>query len=73
MIRTSYDPEADAMFVWFGPEGVKSADTQEVSPGIMLDFDDEGSGGRHRGARCERAVEAGKGIHLTGHGKAISA
>src|SRR6516162_11514564 len=20
MIRTSYDPEADAMFVWFGPE-----------------------------------------------------
>jgi uncharacterized protein YuzE len=42
MIRTSYDPEADAMFVWFGPEGVKSADTQEVSPGIMLDFDGEG-------------------------------
>jgi uncharacterized protein YuzE len=42
MIRTSYDPKADAMFVWFGPEGVKSADTQEVSPGILLDFDDEG-------------------------------
>jgi uncharacterized protein YuzE len=42
MIRTSYDPEADAMFVWFGPEGVKSAGTQEVSPGIMLDFDAEG-------------------------------
>jgi hypothetical protein len=29
MIRTSYDPEADAMFVWFGPEGVKSAVTEE--------------------------------------------
>jgi uncharacterized protein YuzE len=42
MIRTSYDPEADAMFVWFGPEGVKAAVTEEVSPGIMLDFDDEG-------------------------------
>ena len=42
MIRTSYDPEADAMFVWFGPEGVKSADTQEVAPGIMLDLDSEG-------------------------------
>jgi uncharacterized protein YuzE len=42
MIRTSYDPEADAMFVWFGPEDVKSADTLEVSPGIMLDFDGEG-------------------------------
>ena len=42
MIRTSYDPEADAMFVWFGPEGVKSEGTEEVSPGIMLDFDGEG-------------------------------
>jgi uncharacterized protein YuzE len=42
MIRTSYDPEADAMFVWFGPEGIKSAGTEEVSPGIMLDSDGEG-------------------------------
>ena len=42
MIRTSYDPEADAMFVWFGPEGIKSVVTEEVSPGIMLDFDSEG-------------------------------
>jgi uncharacterized protein YuzE len=42
MIRTSYDPDADAMFVWFGPEGVKCAGTEEVSPGIMLDFDGEG-------------------------------
>ena len=30
------------MFVWFGPEGVKSASTEEVSPGIMLDFDSDG-------------------------------
>ena len=30
------------MFVWFGPEGVKSVETEEVSPGIMLDFDGEG-------------------------------
>jgi uncharacterized protein YuzE len=42
MIRTSYDPEADAMFVWFGPKGVQSAGTEEVSPGIMLDFDSDG-------------------------------
>ena len=42
MIRTSYDPEADAMFVWFGPKGVKSVETQEVAPGIMLDLDSEG-------------------------------
>jgi uncharacterized protein YuzE len=42
MMRTSYDPEADAMFVWFGPEGVKSDETEEVAPGVMLDFDDNG-------------------------------
>ncbi len=42
MIRTSYDPEADAMFIWFGPEGVKSAGTKEVEPGVMLDFDSDG-------------------------------
>lgn len=42
MIRTSYDPEADAMFVWFGQEDAKSVETQEVAPGIMLDFDDDG-------------------------------
>lgn len=28
-MRTSYDPEADAMFIWFAPEGVRSAETQE--------------------------------------------
>ena len=42
MIRTSYDPEADAMFVWFGPEDQKSAATEEVAPGVLLDFDSEG-------------------------------
>lgn len=42
MMRTSYDPEADAMFVWFGPEGTKSAETEEVAPGVMLDFDEKG-------------------------------
>ena len=42
MIRTSYDPAADAMLVWFAPEGVKSVETQEVAPGIMLDLDSEG-------------------------------
>jgi uncharacterized protein YuzE len=43
MMRTTYDPEADAMFLWFGPEGMTSARTKEVAPGIMLDFD---AGGR---------------------------
>jgi uncharacterized protein YuzE len=42
MMKTSYDPEADAMFLWFGPEGKNSARTQEVAPGVMLDFDEDG-------------------------------
>jgi uncharacterized protein YuzE len=42
LIRTSYDPEADALFVWFAPEGTKSAETEEVAPGILLDFDANG-------------------------------
>ncbi|MDA8249300.1 MAG: DUF2283 domain-containing protein [Rhodospirillales bacterium] len=43
MIRTSYDPETDAMFLFFGPEGVKSARTEEVAPGVLLDFDAAGN------------------------------
>lgn len=43
MMRTSYDPEADAMFVFFAPEGTKSTNTQEVAPGVLLDFDEAGN------------------------------
>ncbi len=39
MIRTSYDPHADAMFIWLGPQAAKSVETREVSPGVMLDYD----------------------------------
>jgi uncharacterized protein YuzE len=42
MIRTSYDPETDALFVRFA-EGATSARTEEVAPGVMLDFDAEGN------------------------------
>jgi uncharacterized protein YuzE len=42
MIGTSYDPEADGMFVWFGPQSVKSVEPEEVLPGIMLDYDADG-------------------------------
>jgi uncharacterized protein YuzE len=42
MIQTSYDPEADAMSIWFAPPGVSSAGTEEVAPGVMLDFDGNG-------------------------------
>ena len=40
MMRTSYDPEADAIFLWFGPEGTTSARTVEVAPGVLLDYDE---------------------------------
>jgi uncharacterized protein YuzE len=43
MMRTSYDPEADALFIWFAPQGTKSLGTEEVAPGVMLDFDAEGT------------------------------
>jgi uncharacterized protein YuzE len=42
MIKTSCDPEADAMFIWLAPETAKPADTREVAPGVMLDFDAAG-------------------------------
>jgi len=42
-MRTSYDPEADALFVWFAPQGTKPSGTEEVAPGVMLDFDAEGT------------------------------
>ncbi len=42
MIRTSYDPEVDAMYVRFGPDCVKSVETEAVAPSIMLDFDESG-------------------------------
>jgi uncharacterized protein YuzE len=43
MIRTSYDPEADALFVRFAADGVVSVRTEEVAPGVMLDFDAAGN------------------------------
>ncbi len=42
MMTTTYDPDADAMFVRFAPQGTKSVDTREVAPGVLLDFDDGG-------------------------------
>jgi uncharacterized protein YuzE len=42
MMRTSYGSQIRPMYVRFGPEGVKSAEPEEVAPGIMLDFDESG-------------------------------
>lgn len=43
MIKTSYDPAADAMFIWLAPEAAISVETRAVSPGVMRDYD---AGGR---------------------------
>jgi uncharacterized protein YuzE len=42
MMTTAYDPEADAMFVRFAPPAAKSVRTEEMAPGVLLDFDDSG-------------------------------
>jgi uncharacterized protein YuzE len=41
MIRTSYDAEADAFSVRFAPKGAY-VESQEVAPGVILDFDSNG-------------------------------
>lgn len=42
MISTTYDPEADALYVRLAPKGTKVAETREVEPGVMLDLDGTG-------------------------------
>ncbi len=42
MIRTSYDPEADAFYVRMVPKGIPVAETREVEDGVLMDFDDRG-------------------------------
>ncbi len=42
MIRTNYDPEADLLHVAFGPEGARSDSSEEVAPGVFVEFDLDG-------------------------------
>jgi len=42
MIKTSYDPASDAMFIWLASEDAVSVETREVSPGVLLDYDAAG-------------------------------
>lgn len=42
MIRTNYDPEADVLHVAFGPKGVRSDTSEEVAPGVFVEFDSDG-------------------------------
>lgn len=39
-MKTTYDPEADALYVRFAK--AKVVESEEVSPGIVIDFDTEG-------------------------------
>jgi uncharacterized protein YuzE len=43
VIRTSYDPEADVLHVAFGPQGVRSDMSEEVAPGVFVEFDPKGN------------------------------
>jgi uncharacterized protein YuzE len=43
MIRTHYDVEADVLHILFGPEGARSDTSEEVAPGIYLEFDPQGN------------------------------
>ena len=43
MIKTSYDPEADAFAAWFAAEEVRSDRTEEVAPGVFVDLDAAGN------------------------------
>lgn len=38
----TYDDEADAIAVWFAPDGVRSVESEEVAPGVVLDYDEAG-------------------------------
>ena len=40
--RATYDREADAIGIYFAPEGAEYEDSDEVAPGVVLDFDKQG-------------------------------
>lgn len=43
MMRTSFDPEADAFHARFAADEVAIDQTREVAPGVMLDLDATGN------------------------------
>ena len=42
MIQSSYDPEADVLNIRFGAAGALSDGSQEVAPGVFVEFDTDG-------------------------------
>src|SRR5271163_4105761 len=66
MIRTSYDPEADAMFVCLVRPGRRQIRRDaRGGAGDHARSRQRGARDRHRGARSERAHDPGKGRSLT--------
>lgn len=43
MMRTTYDPVADAFYARFAPDNVGVDHTNEVAPGVMVDLDEAGN------------------------------
>ena len=65
--KASYDPEADAIGISFKPDGVEYAESEEVAPGLVLDY---GADGRVIGAEIlgvRRFLAEGVPSLLTGH------
>jgi len=40
--KTTYDPEADAISIRLAPIGATYAESEEVAPGVVLDYDAAG-------------------------------
>ena len=38
----TYDPELDAIAIRFAPEGARYSESEEIAPGVVLDYDAEG-------------------------------
>lgn len=38
----TYDAKADALAVWFAPDGVRPVESEQVAPGLVLDYDESG-------------------------------
>jgi uncharacterized protein YuzE len=43
MMKTSYDPAADAFYARFAAESVDITETREVAPGVNIDVDAQGN------------------------------
>jgi len=42
LMRTSYDPQADAFYARFTADGTPIVETREVAPSVMIDLDASG-------------------------------